>query len=435
MVDPCGIIGVIAVAAQITKVLVELRLDWKDAPSDVRSFLRELQVLKTTLSESNSNIALNPDFISAFEGRHSAVLSQLGSDAPDSDSRVMVDACQAELNELLVELKKRLLGHRVSWERIKGVFLARRTRDAVEKLQRQCQILNGLVAIDSVALSALALTEARGVRQEQRDKEAADRRDKVLDWLTPLGYATLQNDYAGLRRPGTGRWLLESKEYCAWRDAGEGAPVLFCPGIPGAGKTIIASMIIEDLQSYYGDDEAVCVAYVYCNFRRHDEQTPKGLLSSLLKQIAQGRAALPSAIESLYDNHYYRRTEPSLAELGEALTSVIGLYERVYVVVDALDESPYDQRDAFLEAIAEVQRDSNVSVLATSRPEVLSHFTEFFEAYDMKEIRAVDGDILNYVNGRLANVRRPRLSKFPDLLEKIRTKLVEAAGGMYAVQR
>ena len=82
MADPFSIIGVLGVAAQIAKTLVDLSLDWHDAPSDIKDFLSELQLLKSALSESNTNIVLNEDFNNAFKGRHSAVLSQFGKDTP-----------------------------------------------------------------------------------------------------------------------------------------------------------------------------------------------------------------------------------------------------------------------------------------------------------------------------------------------------------------
>ncbi|KAH7144600.1 hypothetical protein B0J13DRAFT_635874 [Dactylonectria estremocensis] len=77
MADPLGIIGAIGVAAHITHLLMKLGLDWKSAPADARAFVDELQTLKTVLSETNTNLILNPDFVEAFHGRHSAVLSQL----------------------------------------------------------------------------------------------------------------------------------------------------------------------------------------------------------------------------------------------------------------------------------------------------------------------------------------------------------------------
>lgn len=44
--------------------------------------LAELQTLKRTLSESNINILLNPEFTSAFDGQHSTVLSQFDKRCP-----------------------------------------------------------------------------------------------------------------------------------------------------------------------------------------------------------------------------------------------------------------------------------------------------------------------------------------------------------------
>lgn len=430
MADPLAIIGVIGVAGQLTKALAGLGLDWKDAPSDVRDFILELQTLKSTLSESNTNIILNPDFTSAFEGRHSAVLSHLGNDAPSTDARLLVDACHVELKRLLVDLEKRSRGHRAGWERVKGAFLAGRTREAVGKLQRQCQMLNSLVAIDSAALGAAVLNEVREGRREQMDQKAAAHRDAVLEWLTPNDYAAQQSDHLGRRRSGTGQWLIDSKEYSTWRDADGG--ILFCPGIPGAGKTIITSIVIEDLTRTA--DQTTCVAYAYCDFRQQAEQTAQNLLSSLLRQLARGQTSLPDSVDALHRKHSKFRTRPSMAELHTTLTSVASLYSRASIVIDALDESPFNERDAFLEAVSDLHRDSQVSLFATARPEVLSHFSEHFVGYGSKEIRAADGDILNYVNGRLATVRRPRLSKFPDLQDAIRQKIVESAEGMYAAR-
>ena len=113
MADPFGIIGVIGVAAQIIQVGVQFGLDWKDAPADVRSFMTELQALKTALSETNTNIFLNKQFIDAFQGRHSTVLSQLTDTTPATDTAFMISDCRRELEHLLAEFKRRAQGHRV----------------------------------------------------------------------------------------------------------------------------------------------------------------------------------------------------------------------------------------------------------------------------------------------------------------------------------
>jgi hypothetical protein len=125
MADPFGIVGVVSLTIQITEVVVQFRLDWKDIPHDAKTFRSELQTLKTVLSETHTNLLLNSDFRAAFQNRPSLLLSQLGPNAPSTtDTKFMLAACQKELESLLSELKKRAKGHRVGWERFKGAFLA-----------------------------------------------------------------------------------------------------------------------------------------------------------------------------------------------------------------------------------------------------------------------------------------------------------------------
>jgi len=57
---------------------------------------------------------------------------------------------------------------------------------------------------------------------------------------------------------------------------------LFCPGIPGAGKTILVSIIIDHLQRISGG-RGIGIAYLYCNFRRVDYQTVEQLIVNLVK--------------------------------------------------------------------------------------------------------------------------------------------------------
>ncbi|KAF2182132.1 hypothetical protein K469DRAFT_520620, partial [Zopfia rhizophila CBS 207.26] len=44
---------------------------------------------------------------------------------------------------------------------------------------------------------------------------------------------------------GTGQWLLDSKEFQTWLKTSN--QTLFCLGILGAGKTILTSIVVDDL--------------------------------------------------------------------------------------------------------------------------------------------------------------------------------------------
>jgi hypothetical protein len=129
MADPFGILGLIGVATQIIQIGVNFGLNRKDAPADAKSFVLELQALISVLSETQKNILDNRDFADTFQGRTSALLSQLADST--TDARLMVTTCQLELAALLKELQTRCQAHRVGWERLKGAFLARQTREAV----------------------------------------------------------------------------------------------------------------------------------------------------------------------------------------------------------------------------------------------------------------------------------------------------------------
>jgi hypothetical protein len=75
---------------------------------------------------------------------------------------------------------------------------------------------------------------------------------KILDWLTPIDYGPQHSDYLSRRQPETGNWLLESEKFLGWL-AGR-KQTLICPGIPGAGKTILTSIVVDFLYSKYGND-------------------------------------------------------------------------------------------------------------------------------------------------------------------------------------
>jgi hypothetical protein len=121
----------------------------------------------------------------------------------------------------------------------------------------------------------------------------------ILDWLTPIDYATQQSDIISRWQEGTGQWLLGSGQFRTWVD--QGNQTLFCPGIPGAGKTISAAIIIQELYTKFRNNLSVGIAYIYCNFRRQHEQKPVDLLVSLLKQLIQGLPSAPQSIFRLYE--------------------------------------------------------------------------------------------------------------------------------------
>ncbi|OBT47113.1 hypothetical protein VE00_03058 [Pseudogymnoascus sp. WSF 3629] len=445
-----GIVGVISLAIQITQVVVQFGTDWKYAPDNIKTFMAELGTLKTVLSETNINIILNPDFEAAFQNRPSLLLSQLGPNAPSTtDTKQMLEICQRGLGSLLTDLKNRGQGHRLGWERFKGAFLAKDTRDSVENLCRQCQTLNSMLSIDAAVLGATMYKEVREGRKEQQEWRQAEAKTSfaiksgteqssrwqenqdfqaVLNWLTPINYADQQSDYINRQQPGTGQWILDSASFQTWLNTDK--QTLFCPGIPGAGKTILTSVVVKKLTTRFQNDKSSGVAYLYCNFQRKDEQKAKDLLASLLKQLTQGRSSLPDSVKSLYESHKDKRTRPSFDEISRALQSVAALYSRVFIIVDALDECQIADgcRDKFLTELFNLQAEASVRIFATSRfiPGIVEKFKESINL----EIRASDQDVQRYLNGHISQLPGC-VARSLELQEEVKAGILKAVDGMF----
>ena len=226
---------------------------------------------------------------------------------------------------------------------------------------------------------------------------------------------------------GTGQWLLDSPEFQTWLRADK--QTLFCPGIPGAGKTILTSIVVDELTTRFRNDETIGIAYIYCNFRRKHEQKAEDLLASLLKQLAQSLTFLPENLNLLYNKHKKQRTWPSFDEISEAIRTIAAMYLRVFFIIDALDECQASDgcRSKFLTEIFNLNAECRTNLFATSRfvPEV----TGKFDRSTYLEIRASKEDIEMYLEGNMS-----QLTAFDDwnykLRDEIKANISDAVDGM-----
>ena len=191
--------------------------------------------------------------------------------------------------------------------------------------------------------------------RRQQTQEQQQEHETILNWLTPFNYAAQQQDFINRRQAGTGQWLLDSAEFQAW--VGTDKQTLFCPGIPGVGKTILTSIVVDELATRFFNDPTIGIAYIYCNFRRQETQKIDDLLASLLKQLAESQPSLPGILKDLYNRHKTKQTRPSLDEVSRSLQAVTELYSQVFIIIDALDECQISNgcRPKFLSSIFNLQ--------------------------------------------------------------------------------
>ncbi|KAL2033341.1 hypothetical protein VTO58DRAFT_104055 [Aureobasidium pullulans] len=109
--------------------------------------------------------------------------------------------------------------------------------------------------------------------------------------------------------------------------------------MPGVGKTMITSLVVSGVLKKYKDDSGIGLAYIYCQFARHQEQTSQYLMSSILRQLVGRQTIIPDAVKSLYrETSGKTRLRPD--EMSDLLDVVVSNLTRSIIMVDALDELP-----------------------------------------------------------------------------------------------
>ena len=251
-----------------------------------------------------------------------------------------------------------------------------------------------------------------------------------MDWISSTDFQTQQDDTIARRQGGTGLWFIDSPKFTNWLH--EPHQTLFCPGIPGAGKTMMVAIAVDHLLKTV-QSNSTGVSYIYCNYKAQADQNTTTLLAVILKQLVRNRPSIADPVTRLYDLHASRNTRPSLDEIFSALQSVLTSYSTVYVIIDALDECPDKDgtRSQLLAKLRDLQRKTDLRLMGTSR--VIPDIVREFNGMPTLEIRASDADVQQFVAGQI--YRLPKcIQRDSQLQGSVQDKIVEAVDGMYVIR-
>lgn len=124
------------------------------------------------------------------------------------------------------------------------------------------------------------------------------------------------------------------------------------------------------------------------------------MLASLLKQLALTKAVLPEPVLDLHRRMRRQQRQPKQQDLEDTLLRTCSEFDRVFFVIDALDECSKYQRKAVLRTLSNISQCSPVSILITSRPHA-EDISKAFKGSHKIVIEAKPSDIKKYVENKI----------------------------------
>jgi hypothetical protein len=134
----------------------------------------------------------------------------------------------------------------------------------------------------------------------------------------------------------------------------------------------LSSFMVDYLRELQKDIDSVA-AWYYCSWDEEQAQTPMHFASTLLRQLCSKLDSVPSSVNELYQRTKNEvKDQAWFSDLQDVLHRVVKTFTRCFLIVDALDELPTQQRAGLLavvQGIADAVGDScMLRLFATSRP-------------------------------------------------------------------
>ncbi|KXH65063.1 hypothetical protein CSAL01_03959 [Colletotrichum salicis] len=304
-----------------------------------------------------------------------------------------------------------------------------------ENVRQAPTVLEQLPGVRKELQKIHQMTFAMNEKVIQSERRAKDQ--KLLDWISCAQYGFQQSDALRRRQEGTVEWFLKSEEYQGWLSSM--GTTLFCPGIPGAGKTVLTSVVIDHLSTKFTTDNGVGIAFLYCKSRTRSSQTLETLLSSLLKQLLTRvpPRRWPKSLRDLHHKYTIQGLDarPLPDELRQELKRVCRAFKRVFIVVDALDEcQPRSCQSRLLQILSSLETKTmvRINILVTSRP--LPGIEKDLFNHIRVDIEAHEEDIRRYTRSNLTEIQ-DLIDNAPGLETQITDRVASSASGMFLLAK
>ena len=363
MLDVVSAVATLLTLIQVTSQVVDYLSDLKDGGKERMKLLAEVSTFCCALD--NLKELLEND------------LSTSGTD-DTSDERwtkglhllLLRDGILEQCNGVVSSLEKRLApkeGRARVIQHLRWPFSKADTLQAVEQLHRLQTTINHLLGQMNISLSQQIRHDGAVSREILEDHKAQE----IRSWLSPLDFAAQQEMTFASHCPGTAARFLQSEEFKVWKSQDKSS--MWCRGHPGAGKTYLSSIVVNHLQQDSKTSNYI-VLVVYCRYDDPQCQNITNIAGDLLRQCILQRR-MPEALAKLFRKHHSSTgSGPTYDAFFSILSEQLESYQRVYIIVDALDEIALaDDRRLLLETLRSIIINSSLMVMSRNFEDIRSN--------------------------------------------------------------
>lgn len=231
--------------------------------------------------------------------------------------------------------------------------------------------------VDKEALLAHMMEEKK--EQEQQEKSRAllrlDQRQKglrrCLARLAPVQYQAQLRRFQSMRHPGTGTWIFKEESFDLWAGSPQSS-CFYCTGIPGSGKTILASGIFKKVAEDYSHAQNLAACF-FCEYSDVSTLQAKNILGVLIKQMLESRTPTTELAEWVLEHCGADQLLPTREDLLEIIIKTLSSFSRVFLVLDGIDELDSAEQGAAYDIIKQllsIDRCS-IKIFISCRPNAL----------------------------------------------------------------
>lgn len=253
-------------------------------------------------------------------------------------------------------------------------------------------------------------------------------RQTILDWVAPSKHisqhTSKQVNILDRRQSGTGSWILDAREFKEWLNEPSGS-TLYCPGVPGAGKTYLFAMLVDHLHKYAKlTTGTIAISYMFCSYDRSDDDDSV-LVRTFLRMLAEQNSRVFILLARAWKDREPLGEMPT-PQLFELLGAAILVIDQVFVLIDALDEQATYL--SFLARLVETQQHSTMKLLVTARP--MNTIAELLFPSHTIKIVATQTDVQEYVSHHVTELTGAVRGK-DALQQEIVRVITQNVEGMY----